>query len=49
VSGGSSSGSGVVPIGLQIVGRSFDEATVLSVAHSCEQATGGAVAPLDCQ
>jgi aspartyl-tRNA(Asn)/glutamyl-tRNA(Gln) amidotransferase subunit A len=29
-----------LPIGLQIIGRPFDEATVLKVAHAYEQATG---------
>jgi aspartyl-tRNA(Asn)/glutamyl-tRNA(Gln) amidotransferase subunit A len=29
-----------LPIGLQVVGRSFDEATVLRVAHTYERATG---------
>jgi aspartyl-tRNA(Asn)/glutamyl-tRNA(Gln) amidotransferase subunit A len=28
------------PLGLQVVGRPFDEATVLRVAHAYEQATG---------
>ena len=28
------------PLGLQIVGRPFDEATVLRLAHAYEQATG---------
>jgi aspartyl-tRNA(Asn)/glutamyl-tRNA(Gln) amidotransferase subunit A len=28
------------PIGLQLAGRSFDEATVLRVGHAYEQATG---------
>jgi len=28
-----------LPVGLQIIGRAFDEATVLRVAHACEQAT----------
>jgi aspartyl-tRNA(Asn)/glutamyl-tRNA(Gln) amidotransferase subunit A len=28
-----------LPIGLQIVGRPFDEATVLRVGHAYEQAT----------
>jgi aspartyl-tRNA(Asn)/glutamyl-tRNA(Gln) amidotransferase subunit A len=28
-----------LPIGLQLVGRPFDEATVLRVAHAYEQAT----------
>jgi aspartyl-tRNA(Asn)/glutamyl-tRNA(Gln) amidotransferase subunit A len=31
--------SGGMPIGLQIVGRPFDEATVLRVGHAYEQAT----------
>lgn len=29
-----------LPVGLQIIGRPFDEATVLRVAHAYEQATG---------
>jgi aspartyl-tRNA(Asn)/glutamyl-tRNA(Gln) amidotransferase subunit A len=29
-----------LPIGLQIMGGAFDEATVLRVAHAYEQATG---------
>ena len=28
-----------LPIGLQVIGRAFDEATVLRVAHAYEQAT----------
>jgi Asp-tRNA(Asn)/Glu-tRNA(Gln) amidotransferase A subunit family amidase len=28
-----------LPIGLQVMGRAFDEATVLRVAHAYEQAT----------
>jgi aspartyl-tRNA(Asn)/glutamyl-tRNA(Gln) amidotransferase subunit A len=31
--------AGGLPIGLQIMGRAFDEATVLRVAHAYEQAT----------
>jgi aspartyl-tRNA(Asn)/glutamyl-tRNA(Gln) amidotransferase subunit A len=31
--------SGGLPIGLQIIGKPFDEATVLTVAHAYEQAT----------
>jgi aspartyl-tRNA(Asn)/glutamyl-tRNA(Gln) amidotransferase subunit A len=37
-SGGPSSGS--LPIGLQLVGRPFDEATVLRAAHAYEQQAG---------
>jgi aspartyl-tRNA(Asn)/glutamyl-tRNA(Gln) amidotransferase subunit A len=29
-----------LPIGLQIIGKPFDEETVLKVAHAYEQATG---------
>jgi aspartyl-tRNA(Asn)/glutamyl-tRNA(Gln) amidotransferase subunit A len=36
---GFSSGSPRLPIGLQIYGRAFDEATVLRVGHAYEQAT----------
>jgi aspartyl-tRNA(Asn)/glutamyl-tRNA(Gln) amidotransferase subunit A len=28
-----------MPIGLQIIGKHFDEATILNVAHAYEQAT----------
>jgi aspartyl-tRNA(Asn)/glutamyl-tRNA(Gln) amidotransferase subunit A len=28
-----------LPIGLQVIGRAYDEATVLRVAHAYEQAT----------
>jgi aspartyl-tRNA(Asn)/glutamyl-tRNA(Gln) amidotransferase subunit A len=31
--------SGGLPIGLQLIGKPFDEATVLAVAHAYEQAT----------
>lgn len=36
---------GGLPVGLMIVGRRFDDATVLRVAHMYEQATGGFPAP----
>ena len=36
---GFSSGPPRLPIGLQIYGRAFDEATVLRVGHAYEQAT----------
>ncbi|HXX37675.1 MAG TPA: Asp-tRNA(Asn)/Glu-tRNA(Gln) amidotransferase subunit GatA [bacterium] len=32
--------AGALPVGLQIVGRAFDEATVLNVAYALEQAIG---------
>jgi aspartyl-tRNA(Asn)/glutamyl-tRNA(Gln) amidotransferase subunit A len=32
-------GADGLPVGLQIVGRSMDEATVLAIAHAYEQAT----------
>jgi len=31
--------AGGLPIGIQIIGRALDEATVLRVAHAYEQAT----------
>ena len=31
--------NGKLPIGLQILGRHFDEATILRIAHAYEQAT----------
>jgi Asp-tRNA(Asn)/Glu-tRNA(Gln) amidotransferase A subunit family amidase len=37
---GLSGGPPPLPIGLQIYGRAFDEATVLRVGHAYEQATG---------
>ena len=30
-----------LPVGMMIVGRQFDDATVLRVAHAFEQAVGG--------
>jgi len=32
--------AGGLPVGLQLVGRRFDEATVLRAAHAFEQAAG---------
>jgi aspartyl-tRNA(Asn)/glutamyl-tRNA(Gln) amidotransferase subunit A len=32
-------GGGGLPLSVQLVGRAFDEATVLRVAHAFEQAT----------
>jgi aspartyl-tRNA(Asn)/glutamyl-tRNA(Gln) amidotransferase subunit A len=34
-----------LPVGLQIIGKAFDEATILRVAHAFEQATEGLPAP----
>ena len=34
-----------LPVGMMIVGRHFDDATVLRVAHAFEQAAGGFPAP----
>jgi amidase len=36
---------GGLPVGLMVVGRRFDDATVLRVAHAYEQAVGGFPAP----
>ena len=30
-----------LPVGLQVIGKAFDEATVLRVGHAYEQAAGG--------
>jgi aspartyl-tRNA(Asn)/glutamyl-tRNA(Gln) amidotransferase subunit A len=35
------------PLGLQIIGRPFDEATVLRLAHACEQAGASRPPALD--
>jgi Asp-tRNAAsn/Glu-tRNAGln amidotransferase A subunit and related amidases len=37
--------AGGLPVGLQIVGKHFDDATVLRVAHTFEQAVGGFPTP----
>jgi amidase len=37
--------AGGLPVGMMIVGRQFDDATVLRVAHAFEQAVGGFPAP----
>ena len=39
--------AGGLPVGLMLVGRRFDDATVLRVAHTFEQLTGGFPAPPD--
>jgi amidase len=36
---------GGLPAGLMIIGKRFDDATVLRVAHAYEQAVGGFAAP----
>ena len=34
-----------LPVGLQIIGKAFDEATILRVGHAYEQAAGGIGSP----